>query len=65
MAEEKRTTITFPKDLSDELERVADKKGTSVAELVRKFCRLGLIAATTEGQLIVRENGQEKELILL
>ena len=65
MAEEKRTTITFPRELSDELERVADKKGISMAELVRKFCRLGLRVDTTNGQLIVRENGQEKELILL
>lgn len=65
MVDEKRTTITFPADLSNDLQRVAEQKGTTVAELVRRFCRLGLRVAETDGKLIIREDGQEKELILL
>lgn len=65
----KRYNLVIPKDLFDEVQRLADQRQTTVVDLFRRFIRLGLLAAYLEDRhdaaLIIREGNVEREIILL
>lgn len=65
----KRYTAAFPVALFREVEALADERGVSVLELLRQFIRLGLFVAKVEAtpgaMVVVREDGQERQLVLL
>jgi len=52
----KKTTILFPPDLHDRLSRLAEQKGTSLGDLVRKACEVHYGLVSVEDRLeAVRE----------
>lgn len=65
----KRYSLVMPEELSDELQRLADERGSTVAELLRRFVKLGILAAKVErapdGALLIREGERERELVLI
>jgi hypothetical protein len=65
----RRARVEIPEPLLRELEALARDRGTSAAELVRRFVGLGLFLAraqgSTETSLIVKEGARERELVLL
>jgi hypothetical protein len=65
----KRYNLVLLEDLFDQLQQVADDKDTTVAELLRRFIRLGLLAAKLEGvdgpTLFIREGATEQRILLL
>ncbi len=65
----KRYNLTLPDELFKELQQVADKRHTTVVDLLRRFIKLGLIATnledTPDAALIIREGDTEREVILL
>ena len=65
----KRYTLVLPEALFDELQGLADTRGTTVADLLRRFVKLGLLAIRVEedpdSALIIREGGTEREILLL
>lgn len=66
MAKGKRYHMEIPAELFDELQALADKNDTTVADLLRRFIKLGLLAAQTEdGGLYVREGDEIHKLVLI
>ncbi len=68
--EPRRYNLTLLENLFNELCECAEKHGTSVAELVRKFIKLGLLAIDVKsagGALLLRENpdGDLREILIL
>jgi len=65
----KRYSLVLPEELFDAVQELAEQRQTTVVELIRRFIKLGLIAARieeTEGAaLIIREGETEREIILL
>lgn len=65
----KRFHVQLPEELYQKLQEVAEENGTNSTELLRRFIRLGLIAVQAErsegSELILREGGKEKLLLLL
>jgi hypothetical protein len=65
----KRYNLAVPQNLFDDLQRLADERNTTVVELLRKFIKLGLLAAQVEdtpgSALIIREGDRERELIFI
>ena len=65
----KRYLLTLPADLFQEVQDLADRQQTNVAELLRRFTRLGLLAArlqeTPGAALIIREGDTEQRVLLL
>jgi hypothetical protein len=65
----KRFNVVLPDDLFREMQDLADRRHTSVVELMRRFCRLGLLvtrASETAGSaFILRDGDRERELLLL
>lgn len=56
MALSKKTTILFPPDLHERLKRLAEERGTSLGELVRRACKERYELPTKEERLeAVRE----------
>ena len=53
----------------EQLKVVADQHGTTIAEIVRRFISLGLIAARIQDDpdsaLLIREGGREREIVLI
>ena len=65
----KRYHLQVPTELFDEVQKVADRKGLTVVEVIRKSLKLGLLAARLEddpdSQLIIRRGDTEREVVLL
>ena len=65
----KRYSLVLPEDLFTALQQLADQRQTTVVDLIRRFIKLGLIAAKIEdtpgAALIIREGDTEREVILL
>lgn len=65
----KRYNLTLPEELFDEVQALADRKQTTVVELLRRFIKLGLLAAAVEdmpdGAFFIRENGVERQIIFI
>ena len=64
-----RYNLELGADLYDALRDVADAEQRPVAEIVRRFIKLGLVVhrvyQTPDGAVILRENGRERELMLM
>ena len=65
----KRYSLALPEDLFGELQQLADTRQTTVVDLLRRFIRLGLMAAALEdapdSALILREGDTEREIVLI
>lgn len=71
MAEKKnkRYNLVLPEELFDQIQAIADERGTTVLEILRRFIKLGLIAAEVEKELdsalIIRQGTKEREIVLI
>jgi hypothetical protein len=65
----KRYSLVLPKELYDELERVADKRHTTVVDMLRRFVKLGLMAVqieeTPHAALLIREGNTVREIVII
>ncbi len=65
----KRYHLVLPEELFNEVQRLADERGTTVVDLLRRFVKLGLLTAeveaTPDAQLVIREGDREQRLLLL
>jgi len=65
----KRYNLVLPEELYRELQTLAEKRHTTVLELLRRFVKLGLLVAKAEESpdmaFILREGDKERELLLL
>ncbi len=65
----KRYNLVLPEELFRELQALADRRYTTVVELIRRFIKLGLLAADLEDRpdaaLIIREGDRERQILLL
>ena len=61
--------LVLPEILYLEVEKLAENRGTTVVEVLRKFIKLGLLAAKVEetdgSALLIREGDITREIILL
>jgi hypothetical protein len=65
----KRYNVVLPQEMFDELQNIADERGVSVVEMLRKFIKLGILASWLEelpdAALIIREGDNDRELLLI
>ncbi len=64
----KRYNLVLPDKLYDALHVEATKHDTTVVELIRRFIKVGLLilrANETGGRFFIREDGQEREVVLI
>jgi hypothetical protein len=65
----KRYQLVLPEELFAAVQQLADERQTTVVDLIRRFIKLGLIAATVEetpgAALIIREGDTEQRIVLL
>jgi hypothetical protein len=65
----KRYSLVLPEDLFTAIQELADQRQTTVVDLIRRFIKLGLIAAKIEdtpgAALIIRDGDTERQIILL
>ncbi len=65
----KSYNLVIPEDLFDTVQELADKRQTTVVELLRRFIKLGLLVAHVEdtpgAAFIIREGDSEREVIFL
>jgi hypothetical protein len=65
----KRYSLVLPEDLFTAIQKLADQRQTTVVDLIRRFIKLGLIAAkiedTPDAALLIREGDTERQIILL
>jgi hypothetical protein len=65
----KRYSLVLPEDLFAAIQALADQRQTTVVDLIRRFIKLGLIAAKIEdtpgAALIIRDGDSEQQIILL
>ena len=65
----KRYSLVLPEDLFTAIQALADQRQTTVVDLIRRFIKLGLIAAKIEdtpgAALIIRDGDSEQQIILL
>ncbi len=66
---QRRYNLVVPEELYAELEKLAGRNSSTVVEIIRKFLKLGLIISkyqeSPETEFIIRENGKEKNIILV
>jgi hypothetical protein len=65
----KRYSLVLPDDLFTAIQALADQRQTTVVDLIRRFIKLGLIAAKIEdtpgAALIIRDGDSEQRIIFL
>lgn len=65
----KRYNMTLPEPVYDELQAIADRRGTTVVDVLRGFIKLGFLAVEIEdtpgSSLILREGDREQRLVLI
>ncbi len=65
----KRYNLVLPEELFNAVQELADERQTTVVDLIRRFIKLGLIAAKLEdtpgAALILREGDSEQRILLL
>ena len=65
----RRYHLALPEELYMEIELLAKENGTTIIELIRRFVKLGLIAAKLENEkdaaIIIRQGERERELAIL
>jgi hypothetical protein len=65
----KRYNLVLPEELYDEVHGLADRRHTTVVELIRRFIKLGLLVAKAEEApntaFVIREGDKEQQLVLL
>jgi hypothetical protein len=65
----KRYSLVLPDDLFTAIQALAERRQTTVVDLIRRFIKLGLIAAKIEdtpgAALIIRDGDSEQQIILL
>ena len=65
----RRCNFWLPIELYDRVTAEATRRNTTVVEMMRKFIRLGLIAAELDkdpgSALIIREGDHEREIMLI
>jgi hypothetical protein len=65
----KRYNLVLPEELYTEVQTLAERRGTTVVEVFRRFIRLGLLIAKAEEapdmELILRKGDKEQQLVLL
>ena len=65
----RRYNLVLPEELYDEVRRLAEKNNTTVVELLRKFIRLGLLAAKIQNDphsaLLIRDGETETKVLFL
>jgi hypothetical protein len=63
----KRYNLALPETLFDELQKLAERRHTTVVELLRRFIKLGLLAIeleeTPDAALLIREGDTEREVL--
>lgn len=64
----KRYNFVLPQELYDEAVQIAQEKGLPLAEVLRRFVKLGINATHIEDTpdvcLVVRKDGTEREVLL-
>jgi hypothetical protein len=65
----RRYQLVLPEELFAEVESLAEQKGASVVEVLRRFIKLGLLVAKAEEspttRFVIREGESEREIVLL
>lgn len=65
----KRYNLVLPEDLYKEVQALADRRHTTVVDLLRRFIKLGLLVAKAEESpdtaFLIREGDKEQQLLLL
>jgi hypothetical protein len=65
----KRYNLVLPEELYNEVQMLAERRGTTVVEVFRRFIRLGLLIAkaeeTPDMEIILRKGDKEQQLLLL
>lgn len=65
----KRYNLVLPEAVYSEVEKIAESRGATVVEILRKFIKLGLLAVKVEetdgSALLIREGDITREIILL
>ncbi len=65
----KRYHLVVPEDLFEQVQELAEQRHTTVVELLRRFIKLGLVAAKVEenpdAALLIREGDRERQIILI
>jgi hypothetical protein len=63
----KRYNLAIPKELFDDLQSLAKSEHTTILDLIRRFIKLGLIAAKMEkdpnAKIFIHENDHQRELV--
>ncbi len=64
-----RYTLVLPSEMYKEVQVIAAARYTTVASILRRFIKLGLLSIQIEEQsgttLIIRQGDSEKEIVLL
>jgi hypothetical protein len=65
----KRYNLALPEDLFNEVQELANRRQTTVVDLLRRFIKLGLLSASVEERpnsgIFLREDDTEREIIFI